>query len=132
MQPNKDSIKTLAQIGFVACFRGMPQQALTIFEGIHAAEPANAKIKTGLGIAYLNAYRMEDAVAALSQSLAMEPDNTTAKNFLGLALKLGGKAEEGDRILREVASQGNEDNKEFANAVLTSDVFNQQSASMQP
>lgn len=120
MNVNSGFLKVLAQIGFAACFRGFPKEAISIFEGMRAARSENEHVKTGLGIAYMNAYRLDEAIALLNEALAADPDNVTAKSFLGLTLKLAGRKAEGTRHLQQISEDANasQDSKIFVRAVM--------------
>lgn len=115
-------LKTLAQIGFAACFRGLPREAIAVLEGISAVRPNNEKVTTALAIAYMNAGRMDDAIKLFRDALETDPDNATAKSFLGLTLKLVGRNHESARLLDEVKASSNasKENKTFATMVLDS------------
>ncbi|MGF1526670.1 MAG: tetratricopeptide repeat protein [Candidatus Competibacterales bacterium] len=98
-------------------------EAHTIMQGVHAQRPDNADTITGLAAAKINMGQFDEGISMLrDQALQIDPDNGPAKCFLGLGLKLSGKVEEGNEVLREVVETGNESNAECAATFLEIDL----------
>ncbi len=57
----------LAQTAYMACFGGLPEKALTIFEGIAAVRPNNVNALMGLAATHINALQLDNAKAILRE-----------------------------------------------------------------
>ena len=60
-------------------------------EALVAREPADARARHALGLAYLGAGQLPEAIAQLREALKLEPGLLEAHNNLGHALQLGGR-----------------------------------------
>ena len=60
-------------------------------EALVARDPADARARHALGLAYLGAGRLPEAIAQLREALRLEPGLIEAHNNLGHALQLGGR-----------------------------------------
>lgn len=101
----------LAQAGSLASFHGLAREAETIVDGIHALRSDNADVLLSVAINKLNMAQLDDAIHILQdQVLKVEPENATAKCFLGLALKQIGYTYQSDKILHEVIASTTDEN----------------------
>lgn len=112
-------IRKLSEVGYMACFKGYPSEGEAIMEGVHAAKPNQVPVMIGLAVAKLTAGKYPDAIAILRDQVgAIEPDNLTAKCFLGLALKEYGESDEADAVLLEVQRHGDDSQRAVAEVYL--------------
>jgi tetratricopeptide (TPR) repeat protein/mono/diheme cytochrome c family protein len=68
-----------------------------------ARRPTDASARHALGLAYLRADRLAEAIAQINEALRLEPTHLEARNNLGHALQLGGKPFEALVEFREAA-----------------------------
>ncbi len=114
-----DLLRRLSEVGYMACFKGMVREGAVIMEGIHAMAPDQVPVKIGLAVARISELRYPEAITLLrDEVLAQEPDNLTAKCFLGLALKESGAEAEARTVLEEVRERGDEHQRAIAEAYL--------------
>lgn len=119
MEIRAELLRTLSQVGYMACFKGLIQEGQVIMDGIRAVRAQQVPVLVGVAIARISAGRYDEAIALLRDHvLTVEPEHMTAKCFLGLALKQVGRTSEGNRLLEEVGSQGNPDEQIIAKAYL--------------
>lgn len=103
MEIKGDLLGKLARTGSLASFFGFAKQAHTIFTSISGVRPNNLDVLTNLAITKINAGYAKEAIEIFqSQVLNVEPENLTAKCFLGLALKQVDHNHQGNKILQEV------------------------------
>ncbi len=112
-------LKTLSEVGYMACLKGNVAQGEIIMEGVHAMNEESIPVKVGLAIARISASRYAEAVAILQDEvLKVDPDNMTAKCFLGIALtEMGNKADARD-YLGDVSEHGDADEKKIAEVYM--------------
>lgn len=114
----------LAQTGSLASFFGLAREAETILNGIYAVRFDNADVLLSVAINKINTAQRGEAIHILqNQVLKLDPENATAKCFLGLALKQIGYTHQSDKILHEViasAADDNDSDRALANAFLQS------------
>lgn len=112
-------LKTLSEVGYMACLKGNVAQGEIIMEGVHAMNEESIPVKVGLAIARISASRYAEAVAILRDDvLKVDPDNMTAKCFLGIALtEMGNKADARD-YLGDVSEHGDADEKKIAEVYM--------------
>ncbi len=112
-------LKTLSEVGYMACLKGNVAQGEIIMEGVHAMNEESIPVKVGLAIARISASRYAEAVAILQDEvLKADPDNMTAKCFLGIALtEMGNKADARD-YLGDVSEHGDADEKKIAEVYM--------------
>src|SRR5205085_2850705 len=67
--------------------------------------PKNEVVLANLGLCYLNVQRFEDAVRVLSQSLALNSENSNSGYFLGLAYFYKGDFTNAASILTNVVKE---------------------------
>jgi len=119
MDISREFLRTLSQVGYLACFKGRIGEGEAIMEGAYAAQPEQIPTQVGLAIARICTGQYVEAVDILrDQVLAVEPNHMTAKCFMGLALKQTGQKEEATRLLQEVSQRGSSDEKAIASAYL--------------
>jgi hypothetical protein len=103
METKGDLLGKLARTGSLAPFFGFIKQAQTIFIGIDGVRPRNLDVLTNLAIIKINAGYAKEAIEIFqNQVLNVEPENWTAKCFLGLALKQVDHNHQGNQVLHEV------------------------------
>lgn len=100
----------------MASARADIQRAERIFGALLRVRPDRAFAPIGLATALLNAGRAGDAVARLADARPSPGEETdVVQAFLGLALQLDGRAGEAMRVLRPLATRG--DNQSLASPV---------------
>ncbi len=72
-QAPADSAQTLYDRGVAARLGGEPERAVDLLARAAAAEPANADVRLQLGLALLAAERLDEAEAALRETLRLAP-----------------------------------------------------------
>jgi Flp pilus assembly protein TadD len=119
MQVSTELLQTLAQIGYMACFQGNVEKGQTIMDGVDANCNGQPAAKIGVAIARIYGGRHQEAINILkNQVLTIEPNNTTAMCFLGMALADSGQATEAKTYFEQLAEKGNNDEKTIANVYL--------------
>ncbi|HYC37711.1 MAG TPA: hypothetical protein VEC19_14890 [Usitatibacter sp.] len=113
-------VRTLTEIGMIAAGRGMPVEALAIFEALQQLRPQRAFPYIGLALTHMNAGRPEEAVRVIERDgLAACPGDTDLRAFLGLALKLAQRPAESVRVLEELLREHpGADSARFARSLL--------------
>ena len=112
-------VQILAQIGYMACFKGHVDKGQTIMDGVEANCDGQPAAKVGVAIARIYGGRHDDAITILRDDvLSVDPDNTTALCFLGMALADSGKSKEAQSLFQQLSEKGNEDEKTIANVYL--------------
>ena len=76
--------------------------ALALLEPYSQKYPKNEVVLSNLGLCYLNVQRFDDAVRVLTQSIAINSENTSAPYFLGLAYLYKGDFSNAANILTNV------------------------------
>lgn len=93
----------LAKIAFLTADCQALPIAEKIFQSIHKAKPEHQTPIVGLAYTALLASKFDEAVTLLRDKvLAANPDNPTAKAYLGLALGCKGDLEASNAILAQV------------------------------
>jgi len=104
------TIKLLMECGYLAACEGRTQEAAIIFQGVQAVRPSSELPAVGLGFAYLNAGYFPQAVAVLkNEALKRNPESSSAKAFLGIALKNLGYHDEADRLFSQIIEKNDEE-----------------------
>lgn len=112
-------LKRLSEVGYMACFKGLINEGEIVMEAVYTDSPDKTPVKIGLAVAKISAMKYDEAIGILqNQVLVAEPDNMTAKCFLGLALQEKGNKSEGAQVLTEVQQMGGEHEKTIASAYL--------------
>jgi Flp pilus assembly protein TadD len=110
--------KLLMRIGFLAADCGNAPVAEKLFTTIQAAKPNNESPLIGLAYNSILAGKFDEAVTLLrDKALAINPDNHTARAYLGLALGCKGDKEASNKILEEVASKTSGNTANFAKLI---------------
>ena len=95
-------VQCLMEAGYLATGMGMHREAETIFMGIQAARPDSEYPQIGWSVVRMNAGLHDDAIGILRNVADQMPDSYITRAYLGLALKLGGRASESETVLRQV------------------------------
>jgi hypothetical protein len=115
MTVDSQSIRTLMEVGIAAAGAGLYRQALQIFEGVEAMRPDSEGPAIGVALIHLNSNSHDEAAKILRENaLVKNPASLEAKMFLGLALKMGGRAAECDSIIKELNASGDAKAQSFA------------------
>ncbi|MCG8690627.1 MAG: YscG family type III secretion system chaperone [Minwuiales bacterium] len=110
MSTDQETLVLLAESATLASRFGMGEEAMTITEALSTALPDDENVVLIQATANIESRRFEEAAALLRDKvLAKNPDNSTAKAFLGLALHLTGKAADRDKVLQEVIDAGDDE-----------------------
>lgn len=100
-----DLYKLLMRIGFLAADCANVPVAEKLFKAIQMAKPTNETPFIGLAYSAILEGKFDEAVTVLKEkALKINPDSSTAKAYLGLALGCKGDKEASNTILKEVAS----------------------------
>ena len=122
MKIEDDFIRKLSHSGVLASFSGLHENAQKILEGVRILRPENIYTSIGLAVTKINAHQLDEAIEILQDwVLKIDPENISAKCYLGMALKFSDREEEGNKLFRQVIeSAGEEDinDKELAAALL--------------
>ncbi len=114
-----EMLRTLSEIGYMACFKGMINEGEAIMEGVFAAKPDQIPVQIGLAVARISAFRYQEAIHILqSEVLARDPENVTAKTFLALALMEQGDSNQASELFTDVSANGTDDHKAIASVYL--------------
>ncbi len=99
----RQDLRRMADIGWLATQRGMLPQAHRIFEALRLARPDSAAGFIGAAMAYLRAKDMNAAVSILDRAFkTVEPgQHPELHAFRGLALRLAGRASECEQSLKQ-------------------------------
>lgn len=107
MQVDKEQLRVLVQVGFMAAMRSRVADAEAIFAAIEGERPTSAAAYVGLAIAYLTVGRNVDALQAIDRGLRVEGQTDLAElhGFRGLVLQLSGRTSESVRALKQAGAQ---------------------------
>jgi len=113
-------VKQLAAIGFLAVGQGLNAEGEAIFNGLKACRPDSEYPLIGFALYQIGVRQYDAALSILTeQALTINPASAFAKCFVGLTLKLAGRARESERWLREVAATADDrDAKALAENLL--------------
>lgn len=115
MEINSELLKKLSQVGYMACMKGYTREGEIIMEGVKTARPGQTAVLMGAAIAKITAGRPQEAIKIItSDILNQDPDNLTAKCFLGIALYEAGEKEQSERYFVEIMEKGDLNHKEIA------------------
>jgi len=105
-QLDREDIRLLVEIGFLAAGRGLLSQAEAIFTAVLLLRPDKAVGYVGMAMALLNAGRAADAIICLQEArLPTGEEDDLVRAFQGLALQLDRRAFESVGLLRALAYQ---------------------------
>jgi Flp pilus assembly protein TadD len=117
MDISSDLLKKLSQVGYMACMKGYTREGEMIMEGVKGVRPKQTPVLMGVAIARITAMRYQDAVDILQTDiLSQDPDNLTAKCFLGIALFELGDKQQSDHYFSEVMEKGDASHQAIANS----------------
>ncbi|CAM3555761.1 tetratricopeptide repeat protein [Parendozoicomonas haliclonae] len=95
-----DTLRLLADIGFMATSGGFSPQAQSMFKAIEQARPDSVLPHIGNALNSMNMNRHQEALDTLEKkALKLEPENPTVKAFIGMALMMLGRNSECERYL---------------------------------
>jgi hypothetical protein len=101
-----EQVRLLAEIGFMAAGAGLGRVSEAIFDGLRVLRPQQPFPYIGLAWARQCAGRIEDAIRILREDgLRANPDNDEIQVFLGLALCIGQRSAESERVLSAVLAK---------------------------
>ncbi|MFK8067902.1 MAG: tetratricopeptide repeat protein [Gammaproteobacteria bacterium] len=112
-------LKTLSQIGYMACMKGMPNEGEMIMESLTGLKPQTPPIVLGLAFAKITLMKFTDAEKLIREVLANDANNLTAKCFLGITLFGLGDREQANVYFADIQANGNEDQKAIAVAYMS-------------
>ncbi|HIO91497.1 MAG TPA: tetratricopeptide repeat protein [Leucothrix mucor] len=119
MEISSDVIQLLSQIGYLACLNGDTANGQMIMDSVEMNSDGHPSAMIGVAISRIYAGQyMEAAQTLKNKVLNIEPDNMTAKTFLGIALTEAGETEEAFTLFRDIASNGDADNSAIASFYL--------------
>jgi len=101
VEPGKNYLQTLAEIGFCAVSMGNMLPARTIFEGLEAARPGHEAPRMGLAMSHYMVDEFEAAETILRGLMRDKPEFRLAGVHLALCLILAGRKDEAVPLLRE-------------------------------
>jgi predicted Zn-dependent protease len=105
-----ETITLLAESAGLANRYGLLPEATAITDALLAAIPDDGNVMLLQATTHLGARRYDEAASILRDKiLANDPDNSTAKAFLGMALHLSGKAADRDKVLQEVIDSNDDE-----------------------
>ena len=119
MQASTELLRSMSEVGYLACFRGDIVRSQVIMEGVNAIGTEQNAIKMGVAIAKVYAGQYDQAIHLLrDQVLVTVPDHMSAKCFLGIALVYKGQKADARDLFEDVIKRGNDDERAIASAYL--------------
>ncbi|MCK5725546.1 MAG: tetratricopeptide repeat protein [Thiotrichaceae bacterium] len=119
MEISTEMIQLLSQVGYLACFNGDIEKGQLIMDSVEENCQGQSAALIGVSISRIYAGQYEDAIRILKEGvLVTEPENMTAKCFLGMALSESGGSDEAIAVFEEVIQKGGEDDKTIASFYL--------------
>ncbi|MCK5895888.1 MAG: tetratricopeptide repeat protein [Cocleimonas sp.] len=119
MKIDGDVIQLLSQIGYLSCLKGNVSNGQMIMDSVEMNSDSHPSAMIGVAISRIYAGQYTEAASTLKNKvLNIEPDNMTAKTFLGIALSESGDSEEALALFREIIAKGNADNRAIASFYL--------------
>lgn len=95
-----ETLRLLADIGFMATSGGFSPQAASLFNAVGQARPQSVLPHIGNALNSMNMNRHQEALEILEKkALKLEPENPTVKAFMGMALMMLGRNSESERCL---------------------------------
>ena len=127
MEISTEMIQLLSQVGYLACFNGEIDKGKLIMDSVEANCSGQTAALVGVAISRIYAGQYDDAIRILKENvLVVEPDNMTAKCFLGMALSESGGTEEAIDLFNDIVEHGGEDDRTIASFYLAEMVETQQ------
>ena len=100
-----ETLRLLADIGFMATSGGFSPQAASLFNAVEQARPQSVLPHIGNALNSMNMNRHQEALEILEKkALKLEPENPTVKAFMGMALMMLGRNSESERCLTALIS----------------------------
>jgi tetratricopeptide (TPR) repeat protein len=119
MEISTEMIQLLSQVGYLACFNGDVDKGQLIMDSVEANCEGQSAALVGVAISRIYAGHYEDAIRILKESvLTIEPNNMTAKCFLGMALSESGGLDEAIELFNDIIENGGEDDRTIASFYL--------------
>jgi len=119
MEISTEMIQLLSQVGYLACFNGEVEKGQLIMDSVEENCKGQSAALVGVAISRIYAGQYTDAIRILKDGvLVHEPDNMTAKCFLGMALSESGEVDEAIDLFKEIIDKGGEDDRTIANFYL--------------
>ncbi len=119
MEISTDMIQLLSQVGYLACFNGDVDKGQLIMNSVEANCRGQSAALVGVAISRIYAGQYEDAIRILKENvLTIEPENMTAKCFLGMALSESGDINEAIVLFNDIIENGGEDDRTIASFYL--------------
>ncbi len=119
MEISTEMIQLLSQVGYLACFNGDVDKGQLIMDSVEANCGGQSAALVGVAISRIYAGQYEDAIRILKENvLTDEPENMTAKCFLGMALSESGDVDEAIALFNDIIEHGGEDDRTIASFYL--------------
>lgn len=119
MEISTEMIQLLSQVGYLACFNGDVENGQMIMESVEDNCNGQAAALIGVAIARIYAGQFKEAAVILKDKvLTVEPDNMTAKCFLGISYFESDDKEAARGLFNEIIENGGEDDKTIASFYL--------------
>lgn len=119
MDISTELIQLLSQVGYLACFNGDVESGQRIMDSVELNCQGQPAALVGVAISRIYAGQYVEAIKILKESVVNEdPDNMTAKCFLGMALSESGGTDEAISLFEEIIAKGGEDDKTIASFYL--------------
>ncbi len=119
MEISTEMIQLLSQVGYLACFNGEVEKGQLIMDSVEENCQGQSAALVGVAISRIYAGQYTDAIRILKESvLTHEPDNMTAKCFLGMALSEAGDTVEAIDLFKEIIDKGGDDDRTIASFYL--------------
>lgn len=92
----RESIRLLVEVGLLAAKQADVRRAERIFRALELLRPEGVFVYAGLGVAYLHAGRMVDALVVLDRGLQLvaAADRAELHALRGMALQMSGRISE--------------------------------------
>ncbi len=119
IEVDKMFFKTLSQIGYMACMKGMPTEGEMIMESLAGLKSENSAILLGLAFSKITMMKFTDAEKVIRGVLDKDAKNLTAKCFLGITLFGLGDRKQAQVYFADVLALGNDDEKAIAKAYMS-------------
>ncbi|HIQ07618.1 MAG TPA: tetratricopeptide repeat protein [Thiotrichaceae bacterium] len=119
MEISTEMIQLLSQVGYLACFNGDVEKGQLIMDSVEENCRGQSAALIGVSISRIYSGQYEDAIRILKENVLVdEPENMTAKCFLGMALSESGGIDEAISLFKEIIEKGGEDDKTIASFYL--------------
>ena len=114
-----NTIKTIADIGFMAATNGMSKHAFGIFCALEKVRPDSVLPSLGFATVFINKKMNQEALEILhKEALPKDPDSPAVKAFIGLALMLEGRNKESEDTLNAAKKSKDEQARAMAEELL--------------